>query len=221
METPDDTPEPTAMLTFAEARVLGCLIEKESTTPDYYPLTIAALTTACNQKSNRAPVVEWDETTVEEAMSGLRRKHLGVMISMSGSRGPKYKHTLDQVFGSFDAGMKAILCELLLRNVQTVSELRTRTERIHAFPSPEAAEEGAMKLVNYGAGPLAVVLPPGAGRRVKCYAHLLCGPVDANVPVAAPAVIEAPPPADWKTKIEAELAALRQELEELKASLGA
>lgn len=221
METTDDTTESTAMLTFAEARVLGCLIEKESTTPDYYPLTIAALTTACNQKSNRAPVVEWDEAMVEEAMSGLRRKHLGVMISMSGSRGPKYKHTLDQVFGSFDAGMKAIVCELLLRNVQTVSELRTRTERIHPFPSPEAAEECAMKLVNYGAGPLAGVLPPGAGRRVKCYAHLLCGPVDVHAPsAAAAAVIEAPPPADWKAKVEAELAALRRELEELKAALG-
>src|SRR6187399_1155356 len=73
MEATDESTESTAMLTFAEARVLGCLIEKESTTPDYYPLTIAALTTACNQKSNRAPVVEWDETTVEEAMAGIRR----------------------------------------------------------------------------------------------------------------------------------------------------
>ncbi len=220
MEAPDDTTESTAMLTFAEARVLGCLIEKESTTPDYYPLTIAALTTACNQKSNRSPVVEWDEATVEEAMSGIRRKHLGMMISMSGSRGPKYKHTLDQVFGSFDGGMKAILCELLLRNVQTVSELRTRTERMHPFPSPEAAEEWAMKLVNYGAGPLAVVLPPGAGRRVKCYAHLLCGPVDAQAPAAAAAIVETPPPEDWKAKVEAELAALRRELDQLKSSLG-
>jgi len=208
------------MLTFAEARVLGCLIEKEITTPDYYPMTLAALTAACNQKSNRSPVVEWDEETVEEAMVGLRRQRLGVMISMSGARGPKYKHSLDHVFGGFDRGMTAVLCELLLRNGQTVSELRTRTERMHPFPSPEAAEECAMKLVNYPVAPLATVLPPGAGRRVKAYAHLLCGPVDAQSPVTAAAAVEVPPPEDWKAKVEAELAALRREFEQLKASLG-
>ena len=220
METPEVTADTTAMLTFAEARVLGCLMEKEVTTPDYYPLTLGALTTACNQKSNRAPAVEWDEATVEEAAGGLRRKHLAAMISMSGARGPKYKQTLDQVFGSFDAAMKSVLCELLLRNVQTVSELRIRTERMHAFPSPEAAEEVAMRLVNYGAGPLAVVLPPGAGRRVKCYAHLLCGPVDAAATATPAAQVEAPPPQDWKAKVESELAALRSELEQIKTALG-
>jgi len=212
-----DTTDPPAMLTFAEARVLGSLMEKEATTPDYYPMTLAALTAACNQKSNRAPVVEWDEATVEEAVTGLRRKHLAAMISMAGSRGPKYKHTLEQVFGGFDAGMKAVLCELLLRNVQTFSELRTRTERMHPIPSPEAAEECALKLVNYGAGPLAVILPPGGGRRVKCCAHLLCGPPESP-PAAAPA--EPPPPEDWKAKVEADLASLRAELDRLKSSLG-
>ena len=209
------------MLTFAEARVLGCLLEKERTTPDYYPLTMAALTAACNQKSNRSPVVEWDEATVDEAMSGLRRKNLGAMISMAGARGPKYKHTIDQVFGGLHTGALAILCELLLRNVQTVNGLRTRTERMQAFPSPEATEAVAMELVNYGGGPLAVVLPPGAGRRVKCYAHTLCGPVDAHAPdQGAAAAVEAPPPPDWKAGVEAELAALRSELEKIKSALG-
>lgn len=213
--------ETSAMLTFAESRVLGCLLEKESTTPDNYPLSLAALTAACNQKSNRAPVVEWDEGTVDEAMTGLRRKHLGAMIRLDGARVPKYKHTIDQVLGGLDAGMKAVLCELLLRNVQTVAEMRTRTERMHPFPSPEAAEQWAMRLVNYGGGPLAVVLPPGAGRRVKCYAHLLCGPVDAGyTPEFSAAAVEAPPPADWKAGVEAELAALRSEVERLKAALG-
>lgn len=207
-------------LTFAEARVLGCLIEKEITTPDYYPMTLAALTAACNQKSNRSPVVEWDEKTVEEAMSGLRRRHLGVMISMAGSRGPKYKHSLDNVYGGIDAGMKAILCELLLRNGQTVSELRTRTERMHSFASAEATEEWAMKLVNYPAGALAVVLPPGAARRVKAYAHLLCGEVDPGAPASGAAVVEVPPPEDWKAKVEAELAGLRRELDDIKSALG-
>ncbi len=220
MDSTDAPAETSAMLTFTESRVLGCLLEKESTTPDNYPISLASLTAACNQKSNRAPVVEWDEATVEEAVSGLRRKHLGAMIRMEGARVPKYKHTIDQVLGGLDTGMKAVLCELLLRNVQTVAELRTRTERMHAFPSPEAAEETAMRLVNYGSGPLAVVLPPGSGRRVKCYAHLLCGPVDAHAVQEVSAGVEAPPPADWKAGIEAELASLRSEVERIKSALG-
>lgn len=207
-------------LSFAEARVLGCLMEKEATTPEYYPLTLGSLTAACNQKSNRSPVVEWDAKVVEAAMEGLRRRRLAVMISVAGSRGPKYKHTISNVYGGLDEGMTAILCELLLRNGQTVSELRTRTERMHAFPSPEAAEEWAMKLVNYPVAPLAVVLPPGGGRRVKAYAHLLCGPVDAGALSVPSPVVEAPPPEDWKAKVEAELSALRSELERIKSSLG-
>jgi len=220
MDSTDAAAEPSAMLTFAESRVLGCLLEKESTTPDNYPLSLTALTAACNQKSNRAPVVEWDEPAVEEAMAGLRRKHLGAMINIAGARVPKYKHTIDQVLGGLDGAMRAVLCELLLRNVQTVAELRTRTERMHPIPSPEAAEEVAMRLVNYGSGPLAVMLPPGAGRRVKCYAHLLCGPVDAAHAPEFSVAVEAPPPADWKAHMEAELAALRSEVENIKSSLG-
>jgi uncharacterized protein YceH (UPF0502 family) len=214
------SPESEAVLSFAEARVLGCLMEKEATTPEYYPMTLGGLTAACNQKSNRSPVVEWDSRTVEAALEGLRRKRMAVMISMAGSRGPKYKHTIENVYGGLDRGMMAVLCELLLRNVQTVSELRTRTERMHAFPSPEAAEEWAMKLVNYPVGPLAVVLPPGGGRRVKAYAHLLCGPVDsATLSVAAPSV-EVPPSEDWKARVESELSELRGELERIKSALG-
>jgi uncharacterized protein YceH (UPF0502 family) len=145
---------------------------------------------------------------------------MAVMISMAGSRGPKYKHTIEYVYGGLDGGMMAVLCELLLRNGQTVSELRTRTERMHAFPSPEAAEEWAMKLVNYPVAPLAVVLPPGAGRRVKAYAHLLCGPVDSAALSAPSPVVEVPPSEDWKAKVEAELSALRSELEKIKSALG-
>lgn len=218
-----DTPVPEATpadLTFAEARVLGCLIEKEMTTPDYYPLTLAALTTACNQKSNRAPVVEWDEATVQDALDSLRRKRLAVMISMAGARVPKFKHTLDNVYGGIDRGMQALLCELLLRNVQTISELRTRTERMHTFASPEVTEEWVMKLVHYPVAPLACMLPPGGGRRVKAYAHLLCGPVDGNAPAPQTTTAELPPPPDWKASVEAELAALRAEINALKSALG-
>ena len=98
--------------------------------------------------------------------------------------------------------------------------LRTRTERMHSFSSAEATEEWAMKLVNYPAGALAVVLPPGAARRVKAYAHLLCGEVDPGVPASAAAVVEVPPPEDWKAKVEAELAGLRRELNDIKSALG-
>jgi uncharacterized protein YceH (UPF0502 family) len=224
METPTAPPEPESaspLLSFAESRVLGCLIEKELTTPDYYPLTLAALTAACNQKSNRDPVVQWDEKTAEAAMTDLRRNRLGALISQAGARVPKYKHTLERVLDSLDSGMKAVLCELLLRNVQTLGELRARTERLHPFPSADAVEESVMNLVSYGAGPLACVLPPGSGRRVKCYAHLLCGKVDTQVPVhSASTAVEIPPAEDWKTKMETELADLRREVEALKAALG-
>ncbi|HUF62510.1 MAG TPA: DUF480 domain-containing protein [Verrucomicrobiales bacterium] len=217
---PPDSESASPVLSFAEARVLGCLIEKEMSTPEYYPLTLAALTAACNQRSNRDPVVQWDEKSAEAAMTGLRRQRLGALISQAGARVPKYKHTLERVFDSLDPGMKAVLCELLLRNVQTLSELRSRTDRLHAFPSSDAVEDSVMKLVNYGAGPLASVLPPGSGRRVKCYAHLLCGAVDAQTPVHAGQAVEIPPSEDWKAKVETELAGLRREIEQLKTALG-
>ncbi len=219
--SPPDSESAPATLSFAEARVLGCLIEKEMSTPDYYPLTLVALTAACSQRSNRDPVEEWDEKTTESAMTDLRRQRLGALISQVGARVPKYKHTLDRVFGNIDSGMKAVLCELLLRNGQTLSELRTRTERLFSFRSPEAVEESVMKLATFSAGPLVCVLPPGGGRRVKCYAHLLCGPVDLHQPASAqPAAAEVPPPEDWKAKVETELAALRREIEQLKEALG-
>ncbi len=221
----EDHTEPTtenpADLTFTEGRVLGCLIEKEITTPEYYPMTLAALTAASNQRSNRAPVVEWDERTVEVALDGLRRKRLAVMINMAGARVPKYKHVLSSLYGSLDRQMVAVLCELLLRNVQTSGELRTRSERLCPFASLEAVEETLLKLTTYGGGILVTVLPPGAGRRVKAYAQLLCGPVDAGVSTSVPAAVQVvPPPEDWCGKIEAEIASLRAELAALKAELG-
>ena len=208
-------------LTFTEARLLGCMIEKEITTPEYYPMTLASLTAAANQRSNRSPVVEWDERTVEEGLDGLRRKRLAIMIKVAGARVPKYKHALGNLYGGLDRPMIAILCELLVRNVQTPGELRTRTERLCPFPSLEAVEECVLKLIRYGAGPLVVLLPPGGGRRVKAYAHLLCGPVDASSSSsAAPVAVVVPPSDDWKARIESELSALRAEVQSLKEALG-
>lgn len=200
-------------LTAVEARVLGCLLEKEITTPEYYPMTLNSLVAASNQRSNRDPVVEWDEATVEAGLDGLRRKRLAVMIHMAGSRVPKYKHAFDSVYGNLDPAMTAVLCELLVRNFQTPGELRTRTERLQSIQDLSGLEATVQRLADYGSGPLVTVLPPGGGRRVRTVAHLLCGPIDeaAAHPVPAPAAI-VPPPADWKAGIEAEIAALKTEV---------
>ena len=218
-EDPSAPPAPSATLTFEEARVLGCLLEKEITTPEQYPLTMNGLVSACNQRSNRDPVMELEAMTVEHAMDGLRRKRMAVMLSQAGARVPKYKQVFGEVYGGFDKGMIAVLCELLLRNVQTPGELRSRCERLHPFADLTAVEDAAGRLMHYGVEPLVTLLPPGGGRRVKAYAHLFCGPVSENAgpSAASPAAVEAPPPEDWKAKVEAELAALRAELAELRA----
>ncbi|MDB6136752.1 MAG: hypothetical protein JWM59_4995 [Verrucomicrobiales bacterium] len=209
-----------SLLSPEEARVLGCLMEKETTTPEYYPMTLNSLCAACNQRSNRDPVTAWDERTVEAALDSLRRRRMAVMIHMAGSRVPKYRHTLDQVYGSLDDPMKAVLCELLVRNIQTPGELRTRTERLHPMADLADVEAAVQRLADYGTGPMVTILPPGAGRRVKAVAHLLCGPVSGistEVPEpAAPAAREILPSPDWKAAMEAEIAALKQETASLR-----
>jgi hypothetical protein len=227
METETDSATP---LSFAEARVLGCLIEKELTTPEYYPLTLGALTAACNQKSNRDPVVEWDEATVSAAADGLRRRRLAVMVQLSGARVPKYRHALHEVHGSLDEGMTAVLCELLLRNGQTTGELRTRAGRMHVFRDLEAVEACAARLAERQPEPLVTVLPPGAGRRVKAWAHLLCGPVEDKPQVVPAAAVPVEPGDDWRARtdlmesrigaLEETVTALRSELAALRAALG-
>src|SRR5512137_2739269 len=117
------------VLSDVEARVLGCLIEKEMTTPEYYPLSLNALTAACNQKSNRSPVVAYDETTVAEKLDGLRQKGLAAKMQAPGSRVAKYLHAM---LDRFDLSRQelAVLCELMLRGPQTSGELRSRAERL-------------------------------------------------------------------------------------------
>ena len=209
-------------LTSVEARVLGCLIEKEISTPDYYPMTLNSLMAACNQRSNRDPVTEWDEAAIEAGLDGLRRQRLAVMIHMAGSRVPKYKHTIDAVYGSLDPAMIAVLCELLVRNFQTPGELRTRTERLDSVQDLAGLEATVERLANYGSGALLTILPPGGGRRVRTVAHLFCGPVDESSspsPAAqAPATI-IPPPADWKADMEAEIRALKAEVASLRETV--
>ncbi len=209
-------------ITFTESRVLGCLLEKEATTPDHYPMTLNGLQSACNQKSSRDPVTEFEETVVENALMGLRDKSLAAMVRLHGSRVPKYKHTIDRVL-NLDEGQSALLCVLMLRGIQTAGELNQRTERIHKFESVGAVEHCLQTLIDYPTGALVREISPGSGRRVTTYAHLLCGEPE-NLPAAvssgggAPISTEAivlEEEASWRKKQEDEIAALRQELAQL------
>ena len=144
------------MLDGIEVRVLGCLIEKELATPEYYPLTLNALTNACNQKSNRDPVLSLDEAEVVRALDGLRFKQLA-LLSAEGGRVPKYRHILAEKMRLTPAEL-ALLCELLLRGPQTAGELRTRGERMHPFPDPAAVDATLQELMER-TPPLVTLLP--------------------------------------------------------------
>ena len=209
-------------LTFEESRVLGCLIEKESTTPDYYPMTLNALTTACNQSTSRDPVVSFDERTVQVAIEGLKDHGLLFQLQQAGARAVKYKHNLPGKFPHLDEAMTALLCTLILRGPQTVGELRQRTERMVPFPDIPAVEAELTKLMDYPGGALITCFGPGGGRKSATYTHLLCGEVSAPnavVTISGGSSGESAEPS-WKEKIEAEIAMLKEELANLKSQLG-
>jgi uncharacterized protein YceH (UPF0502 family) len=190
-----------------EARVLGSLIEKEITTPEYYPLSLNALVNACNQKSNRDPTVSYDEETVLQALELLRNKGLVTTITGAGSRVPKYSHRFSE---KLNLGRReiAILCELMLRGPQTVGELRTRGERLHRFNDLTEVESLLDRMTEF-----VVRLPRRPGEKESRYAHLLSGPVDA-----APETAEEPVHrADRIGALEAEVDRLRGEFDQLKA----
>ena len=206
-------------LNAAEVRVLGSLIEKQVTTPDYYPLTLNALTNACNQLSNRDPVVAFDDTTVVRALDGLRDKRLATLFTGQESRVAKYKHSLNDAL-LLTPGEIGLLCVLMLRGPQTLAELRTRTERFQPFESLTEVEEALQTLATRQPQPLVVKLPRLPGTKEPRYGHLLSGPIEV-------AALTAPPPAEPATlivrtendrvaKLEAEVAALRAELSEFK-----
>ena len=168
-------------LTPVEARILGCLIEKAITTPDQYPLSLNALTNACNQKSNRHPVMELDEHAVQQALDTLVHKHLVLDRSGFGSRVPKYQHRFCNTgFGSLELSALelAILCELLIRGPQTPGELRTRTARMAEVKEVNEVEAALNHLASRQDGPFVVALPREPNRRESRYAHLLSGAVD-------------------------------------------
>jgi len=162
------------VLSEVDARVFGCLIEKSLTTPEYYPLTLNALVSACNQKSNRSPVMELDPTFVLQALDQLRlTHHLACETAVAGSRVPKYKHTAENRF-NLDAGEIAVLCELLLRGPQTAAELRSRSARMTDLAEVSQVETLLSRLENAEL-PLVARLPLEPGRREVRYQHLLCG----------------------------------------------
>jgi uncharacterized protein YceH (UPF0502 family) len=171
-------------LTPTEARVLGALIEKEITTPEYYPLSLNALVNACNQKNNREPVMALDEVEVRQALHGLEDEHLAAAVR-GDSRVPKYEHQVQEVF-NFTRGEIAVICVLLLRGPQTPGELRGRTERMYRFDELSDVQTVLQKLMAREPA-LVKVLPRQPGTKEARYAHLLCGDVQAFEPATASA----------------------------------
>lgn len=200
------------LLDPVEGRVLGALIEKEATTPEYYPLSLNALVTACNQKSNRYPVVEYDEGTVRDAIERLRAKRLAMVIIGSG-RVTKYSQTISE---KLNLGRRelAALCVLLLRGPQTLGEVKDRAERIFSFADLEEAERTLEKLAEAPSGALVVKLPRQPGQKEARYAHLLAG---EPVIESTEEVMEvASAPGSRITQLESEIQELRIELADLK-----
>lgn len=214
--------DPLPILSAAEVRVLGALIEKQITTPDYYPLTLNALTNACNQLTNREPVVAFDEQTVVRAVDGLREKRLATLYAGAESRVAKYKHTLTDAL-LLTPGEVALLCVLMLRGPQTLGELRPRTERLYKFDTLPEIESALEALAARLPQPLVAKLPRQPGTKESRYAQLLAGSIERPAdPAATAPVPAAPPPApapDRITQLEAEVADLRRELAEVRQEL--
>ena len=209
------------LLTPEETRVLGSLVEKQIATPDYYPLTLNALTNACNQLTNREPVVAYDDQVVLRALDGLREKRLATLYHGADSRVARYKHTIaDEIL--LTPAELALLCVLLLRGPQTVGELRTRAERLFTFDNLAEVEEALATLAAREPLPLVSKLPRQPGAKESRYAQLLSAPVAAApsaTPAEAPASPAAPlPPNDRErlAQLEAEITTLRRELAELR-----
>jgi uncharacterized protein len=207
-----------------EIRVVACLVEKQRTTPDQYPLTLNSLRLACNQSTNRDPVVDYDEGTIRSALDRLGRRKWTSMASWSTARSVKYKHTLDQALGLTPAQV-SLLAVLMLRGPQTPGELRTRTERMHRFESHDELESTLRELIERE---LAAPLPRRPGERGQRYAHLLEGEGDGQPAEDWPAPMpeRAAPAADGGLgerveRLEAEVSALRDELRALREHLGA
>jgi uncharacterized protein len=204
------------LLTEVECRVLGSLVEKEAATPEYYPLSLNALVNACNQKSNRDPVMNLDELAVREALHSLEGQSLVRSVSPADSRVTKYEHRLQEAYNFYRHEI-AILCLLLLRGPQTPGELRSRSERLHTFDDLGAVQSSLQQLMKREP-PLVKPLPRQPGTKETRYAHLLLGDVAQAAPGPRVQIetSESSMDDDRVRKLEEEIAALKNEMAELK-----
>jgi uncharacterized protein YceH (UPF0502 family) len=202
-------------LTHEEVRVLASLVEKQLSTPQYYPLSLNALVLACNQKSNRDPVTDYEDAEVEAVVEGLLTKRLLGRVTGAGSRVVKYRHTLLERW-SLPDGEMALLAELMLRGPQTTGELRARAERMHVFDTLDQVET-ALHVLEQHDPPLATLLPRQPGQKEARYAHLLAG----TPTVEATPAPQAPHSPSRVASLEAEVAALTARIEALEARFDA
>jgi len=210
------------LLTEVEVRVLGSLVEKDITTPDYYPLSLNALVNACNQKNNRDPVMSLDENTVRDALTALQQNRLAGPASGADSRVTKYEHRLQEVF-NFDRREIAVLCVLLLRGPQTPGELRGRAERMYRFEALDDVEATLQRLIDRG---LAKILPRQPGTKESRYTHLLAGEKESWASAEPPSTAAVGPrsssgDSERIARLEEQVAALEREIAELKQQLAA
>lgn len=209
------------LLSDTEVRVLGALIEKEITTPEYYPLSLNGLTNACNQINNRDPVVAYAEADVSRALESLRDKHLAYVTTGGTSRVVKFGHKFREAL-ELDRAAVAALAVLMLRGPQTVGEIRGRSGRMHEF-ADLADVQNTLSALAGRTKPLVVLLPRQPGTKEPRYAHLLCGePVVSASPAAspvAPPVTTSPVQPDRLAALEAEIVALRREVAELRGQI--
>lgn len=211
--------ELTYRLSAGEARVLGSLLEKEATTPDYYPLSLNALMNACNQRSNREPVMDMDEESVRQALHGLEEHGLAGPARGADGRVSKFEHHLGEAF-NLNRAETALLCVLLLRGPQTPGELRGRCERMYAFGEIGDVLSGLQRLMERDPA-LAAILPRQPGTKESRYTHLLSGPVEA-VAATMPASAHTNSAQEERiAQLESTVAALRQEVDELRTRIDA
>jgi uncharacterized protein len=207
----------TTILTDIEVRVLGALVEKQVTTPEYYPLTLNSLTLACNQKNNRNPVTSYSENEVAQALESLREKNLTYVFHGSTSRVPKYKHVMPEVMHLSKPEM-AVMCVLMLRGPQTVGELRGNGARLHEFSGLEEVEETLSGLVSREPEPLVIRLQRQPGQKEARVAHLLSGEVsiDAQSEEVAPTRSRSRDGNERVATLEAEVETLKTEVARLR-----
>ena len=205
-------------LSPVETRVLGALLEKERTTPEYYPLSLNGVVVACNQTTNRDPIVSYDDRIVEQGLNGLREKKLAMLVHTAGARVPKYRHTLLDSY-ILDAHEVALLCVLMLRGPQTQGELRSRIERMSGSMTLEETEKYLEELTR-GEDPLVRIIPARPGQKEKRYVQLLSGEpeLDTSTTLSVPAA-ERVTEKSRVDILETELNALKSEFQALRTEL--